>query len=824
MTRPDPRGLLFHLLALLATASAGLGQSPGPQPSAPGIRMTRLLADVRIADGVATTTLRQVLHNDTGRVAEAIWILPLPEDAVADGFSMKVGGVVTQGEVLDAGRARGVYESIVRQRRDPGLLEYVGRGCLRARVFPIPARGEVEVEVGFRQILPALHGLRRWSLPLDAVGLPGKRPEQVILDLSIESRKPIRNVFSPTAGVHVVKQDEHSARASYEGGERRDELAVFYGLSEKEFGLDLLSYRARGAEEGSFLMMISPKESWAEQEITPREVSFVLDVSGSMQGRKMSQAREAVRFFLRSLRAGDTFNVIPFSTEPEPFFPAPAPADDEHLELALRRVERLEARGGTNIFEALKSGIVSDSTDSSRLPIVVLLTDGRPTVGRTEVKEILAGARSWNGGRARVFVFGVGADVNTLLLDKLAGENGGERDYVREKESIEEKTSALFTKLSSPVMTGLQVQIDGVEVSRVVPAQLPDLFKGGRVLVFGRYRGAGSRAIRLKGRVGEEPVEYVYEGTFADGPKREHDFVPALWAERRVGVLLDSMRLNGSHPELLDEIVRLGTEHNIVTPYTSHLIVEEGLGVTFTGPGDSVPPRGGGGGGGPSSPGPRGPTTGPSGPSSPGAAGPSTASRRRALDAEQVTDRLREAGVLPENATREELEALTSEIVREMRGSADSLGGLGAEDSGKQAVSDSAYLSRLMGKGRLTGSDDFFLGQGQKSKQVDLLALFTRKVGDKVFRLRRGIWTDRAYDEEKHAALKRPIEAFSDAYFALLVERPELLDYVAFSERLIVVSGEDVFEIVPAAAAAGDAEAEGDRPADEPGSVDERDG
>ena len=834
MIGPRFRRVLYTAsLALLAVPTALAQRSPAPT-TAGHVRMTRVTAEVRIVDGVPTTVLDQRLHNGSRAQTEAIWLLPLPEGAVADGFTMKVGGVEMKGEVLDAGRARGVYENIVRRRQDPGLLEYVGRGCLRARIFPIPPNGDVDVEVVFRQVLPATGGLYRWSLPWNNLGLAGSPPEQLILDLSIDSKRSIRNVFSPTPGVHVLKKDDHRARASFEGcaATKIDELAVFYGLSEKELGLDLLSHRKAGDEEGTFLMMISPKEYWAGRGVLDKEITFVLDISGSMTGRKIKQAKEAVRLFLQSLNPGDRFNVIPFSTGAEPFFPVPVTADAENLEKALAKVAQIEAGGGTNLAEALKSGISQGPRVGNRLSIVVLLTDGLPTVGETDVKRILRDAEKWNEASSRVFVFGVGDDVNTFLLDKLAAQSGGTRDYVREREPIEAKTSALFTKLSSPVLSDLELSVEGVELTRMVPSRLPDLFKGGRILLFGRYRGEGQRAIRLSGRVGDERREYVYEGSFAAGPRREHDFVSALWAERRVGVLLDAIRLNGKHAELLDEVTRLGLEHNIVTPYTSHLIVEEGLEIAYRGPADSAPagtrrgaawqgrrgpapipvPRsgGGGGGGGPSSPGPSGPAApGPSGPSTPGPAAPGApapttrggvAHRPAPPDPEMIIDRLLEAGVLPEDASLEELHTLAGDIAREMQSSEASLRGLGREESGKTAVDDSAYLARLIGQSERAGggSDDFFLGHGQRqSSQQRLLSYFTKKVGDKIFRLRKGVWIDRAYDEKKMAGRKQTIEAFSDEYFLLLRAHDELKTYLAFSDRLLVVLGEEVFEITP---------------------------
>ncbi|MEW6074135.1 MAG: VIT domain-containing protein [Planctomycetota bacterium] len=791
------------LLASVALAATPAAQT-SPAPWRP-VRMTNLSATVRIADGVATTTLRGALRNEGSRPEEATWLLPLPPGAVADQFEMVAGGVRMSGEVLAADAARGVYEEIVRKRRDPGLLEFAGRGCLRARIFPVPPQGEVAVEVRWREILPETGGLHRWSLPARAAGLEGRPPERFVLDLAIESRVSLRNVYSPTGGVQVIRKDDHRAVASFEGDLHRlppDELAVFYGLSEKEFGLNLLTYRRDGEAEGAFLMLISPRRDWDERQVLRKEITFVLDTSGSMQGKKIEQARGALRFFLESLRPEDRFNVIPFATEAMPFFPKPVPVTRETLDQALAMVREVNAIGGTNIHDALQRALTAPREATDLVPIVVFLTDGLPTVAETDPRRILAAARDWNARKTRIFVFGVGDDVNTVLLDTLAADAGGTRDYVRESEDIEEKTGTLFAKLSHPVMRDLELAVDGVRVTRQVPAVLPDLFVGSRLEVVGRYLGEGPRVIRLSGTVGDVRREFVYEGTFAAGRVAAHDFVPSLWAQRRVGMLLDQIRLHGENPELLDEVRRLGLEHGIVTPYTSHLILEEELQVSggppvrheggkqYGGPGNAVPPGERGGALGPGSP---GPTTAGGGATAPAAS-----------DLDEIAARLAQAGVLPEGTSPEALRDLAGEVAREMRESGGALRGLGYADSGRKAVDDSVYLARLLAASDASdpasGADGWFLGRGSIARRgtpADLLSLFSRKVKDKVFHLRAGVWTDRALTAELAKAERILVEAYSTEYFDLLAKLPALGPYFALSTRLVVVLDGRVYEVRP---------------------------
>ena len=434
--------------------------NPGPrtphrvdrQSASPAV-IKSLRVNAKVVDGVASTELEFVVHNPSRRPTEADWVLPLPKGATADGFTMTVNGQEMAGEVLDAGRARGIYTTIVRRRRDPGLLEYMGSGCLRARIFPVPAGGTVKVKVRWRQLLPELAGMREWRFPLRALRLGGKPPGRVAIDWQLESRKPVRNVYSPHQRFDVARKGDHRARASLEmSGQaivNAKDPSVFYGLSEREFGLDLLAFR-RAKQPGYFMMLLSPKQDWSEDQALTKSIQFVVDTSGSMSGQKIEQARKAVRFFIHSLREGDTFNVVPFSVEARPFFDGPVPATKENREIALGKVKGMQARGGTNIEEAMRFAVQTQAPDAlgDRVPMVVFLTDGLPTLGNTDAEQLVQTIAQENRAKSRVFVFGVGNDVNTMLLDKMAEQNRGARNYVAEGQDIEAPTGELLTKLS----------------------------------------------------------------------------------------------------------------------------------------------------------------------------------------------------------------------------------------------------------------------------------------------------------------------------------------------------------------------------------------
>jgi Ca-activated chloride channel family protein len=713
-----------------------------PQP----VRATLLQVGAQITDGVATTELRQTFRNDGDAIAEATWLLPLPPGAVADKFTMTVGGKEMPAEVLDAQRARAIYEEIVRKQRDPGLLEYMGHGLLRARVFPIPARGEVIVHVRWQSVLPQSGGLHEWRLPLRAVGGTGFAAEKASIDVKIQSKSALKNVWTPFPGAEVLRKGDYEARVSLEckaGQIPEHDLSVFYGLNEQAFGIHLLTYRRQG-QDGYYLMLLSPKQDWSDQPRVPRTITLVLDTSGSMQGQKIVQARDALRFFVRSLQPGDSFNVIPFSTEARPFFDGIRPADAEHVQKAMAEIDKIEARGGTNIEDALSSAFRT-APAAGTLPIVVFLTDGLPTVGTTDVDQLLALAAGKNEQKARVFVFGVGSDVNTRLLDTLAEKTRGERDYVRESENIEVKTGTLFEKLSHPVLTNVALKVDGIDVVDQMPKELPDLFRGGRVLAHGRYRGDGHRAIRLSGVVEGRTREYVFEQTFP-AVATEHGFVATLWAQKKIAVLLDAIRLHGQQKELVDEVKRLGTEFGIVTPFTSHLIVEEGMRVAQAlGHDLNLQHRFGGDDG----------------------------------DRGRVQRDLERAGVPAAPVATGP--ATGGALGDEAKKAKETLARLAEVQTGADAVEQSVMLGVA-----LRGTPMAPTNQAT--------ALLARRVHDKTFYVSNGVWVDAAFTPALKDKL-RQVEAYGDDYFALLREKPELARYLAFSSRLIVVLGDLVLEV-----------------------------
>jgi len=536
------------------------------------------IVNVEITDQVATTFVDQVFINEAPFQIEGTYIFPLSEGVSVSEFAMFVDGERLEAEMLDSEKARKIYEDIVRRRNDPALLEYMGGGMFRARVFPIPAKGEKRIQLEYSEILKADAGLVKYQYPLNTEKFSHRPLEKVSVSANLYSTSPLKAIYSPSHQVTVNRNGEHNAEIKYvdENVKPDRDFLLYYTVSLDDFGLNLLTHRI-GNEDGFYLLMLAPKPQVDESEVADKNIVFVFDTSGSMRGEKIEQAKEALKFGINTLRAGDFFNIIDFSTEVRKFKDKPVAASVENVQAALKYADALDAMGGTNINEALLEGL-KQFEDTA---MIVFLTDGQATVGVTNNNEITQNVKVSNAQSTRLFVFGVGYDVNTHLLDRLATENSGVSEYVRPEENIEVKVSAFFSKISNPVLSKLKLNMGSVVTLDVYPKQLPDLFAGMQLIQLGRYQNSGNTAITLTGEINSQTQQSVYDGTFAQ-ENAENEFLPRLWATRKVGYLLDQIRLNGENQEVaevaktsVDEIVRLGKLYGIITPYTSFLITED---------------------------------------------------------------------------------------------------------------------------------------------------------------------------------------------------------------------------------------------------------
>jgi Ca-activated chloride channel family protein len=291
---------------------------------------------------------------------------------------------------------------------------------------------------------------------------------------------------------------------------------------------------------------------------------------------KMEKARAALLFGIRSLRDGDRFNVINFAGEEHLMERRLIVADAGGRRRGEEFVKTLRPTGGTNINDTLVASM-KQFEKNDRPKMLVFMTDGLPTVGETSVDRINANLQKAKMADVRVFPFGFGYDVNTTLLDKLGSENSGMSDYVQPKEDLEIKVSNFFARVSSPVLSDVDLDFGTVDVDLTYPRKLTDIFKGMQLVVIGRYRNSAdlnSVTLTLRGKSGQESRSFSYPDLAFPARENDNDFLPRLWASRRVGWLIEQIRLNGVTKELKDDIVDLGTRYGIVTPYTSYLATD----------------------------------------------------------------------------------------------------------------------------------------------------------------------------------------------------------------------------------------------------------
>jgi Ca-activated chloride channel family protein len=532
--------------------------------------------DARVRDQVAEVQVSQTFHNPGSFQLDAEYLFPLPEDGAVQNFVLLVDGRELPGRLMSKDEARRIYEEIVRTKRDPALLEYMGRGLYRTSVFPIPPGADRRVTMRYTQVCKRDRDVVEFAYPFGTQKFTAKPIQRLSLTVRIDSRDAIKSVYSPSDDATVSRLGDHEARVTYE---RRDtipttDFRLLYTLADGALGASVLSYRPEGSDDGYFLLLASPEVKPPDVKRFPKTVIFVLDRSGSMAGKKIEQARNALKFVLGNLREDDTFNIIVYDDRVETFRPELQRYGARTRDEAERFVENVREGGSTNIQDALKTALQM-VRDQSRPSYVLFLTDGLPTAGETRETSIAENARAANLGRARLFVFGVGYDVNARLLDRLSGGNSGTSEYVKPDENIEAKVARFYSRLTSPALSGIRVGMRDTDLNRTYPRDVPDLFEGGQLVLVGRYRQSGPTAVRVSGRVGGEERSFEFPCDLASpGRGGTYDFVEKLWATRRVGDLIDQIDLHGRSKELVDELIALSTRYGILTPYTSFLADE----------------------------------------------------------------------------------------------------------------------------------------------------------------------------------------------------------------------------------------------------------
>ncbi|MGD2135081.1 MAG: VWA domain-containing protein [Gemmatimonadales bacterium] len=578
--------LVTAILAGPALAQGWIEPFPG-RPGPFGVVRERTAISVRITGRVAHVEVEEWFRNTGGGLGEGDYLYPLPGEAVFSNYSLFQGDQELRGETMDAAQARQIYEEIVRRRRDPALIELVGQGLVRARVFPINPGETRKITLRFTQMLDRTgdalqyryaaggrfsHGPRPGESPSRLQ--PEREPGPVTLTLVADEADRFGDPFSPT---HELRVDRDHGRLTVRPeGDVRGDLSLILPLERPVVGISLVTHRPAG-ENGYFMLTLSPGR--ADGGTLPRDVTVVLDVSGSMSGSKLRQAKAALRQLLASLGGRDRFRLLAFSNSVRALTTDWAEHAPDDLDRARAWIAALGADGGTNIAGALAEAFRLESPEE-RVPIVVFLTDGLPSVGERDPERIAEQAEQ-DRGRHRVFAFGVGHDVNTYLLDRLSAVGRGATEYVEPGEDVERALGLLAAKVQHPVLADLAIVDAPVALTEVYPGTLPDLFQGEELVVFGRYRYPGARErgdmetgrIVISGRRSGRTERFTTDVAF---PEHElaNDYIPRLWASRKIGVLSREIRLGGHNPELEQEIRETALRYGLLSEYTSYLVQE----------------------------------------------------------------------------------------------------------------------------------------------------------------------------------------------------------------------------------------------------------
>ena len=561
------------------------------------LKIDRYHINVAIKNQLTKTKIDQVFVNLNGYEVDGIYIFPVPDDVALSNVALSINGKPIVGELRSQRESSQVYRESARYGGNRAILEHIGTHAFVAMVSDIPAHGEQHIQFEYSQIVRVDGDLAKYTHPLSLAKSAFGHVGNLVVEMEIESDDELRTIHSPSHEIAINRKDNHHVYIRYEGVniDPDDDFLCYYSVSDENFGISLLTHRDNEKEDGYFMLLVSPKYDVKQTEIIEKDFIFVLDHSGSMAGRKVEQSKEALRYCVGNLNDGDRFNLILFNTDitsladrlnrGEEWFGGErwhnSVAISNKLidvkdgrEKALAFIDGIEGRGGTNINDALLTAL-AEKPDPSRPRIIVFLTDGQPTIGVRHPAQILENVAKANRNLSRIFVFGVGYDVNDHLLDKMAADNGGTRNYVTPNEDIEVAVSSLFRKMNEPVLVDVGVNFGEIVTKELTPKNLPDLFREEQLTILGRYEGHGDIVLKLRGIIGSEQHEFSKNVHFSE-LERDNDFLPHLWAQRRVAELMDEVALNGGNEELRREIKRLSEEYGILTPYTSFAAADDG--------------------------------------------------------------------------------------------------------------------------------------------------------------------------------------------------------------------------------------------------------
>ncbi|UCF61918.1 MAG: VWA domain-containing protein, partial [Anaerolineaceae bacterium] len=541
---------------------------------------------VTIQDTDARTRVDQRFLNPYSETIEIRYIFPLPPLASIQDFRIQLDGQSVPVDKLNSLESEMFLRNAVTYQRDPSLLQFFGWEAYAVNLN-LPPSGSVTMLLEYSETLPARGELFHYFYTLGTERYSVALLQDVSVEVDVFAEESVAAVYSPSHSIMTERIGPRHVRASFHQQNVLpiDNFELYFAITDGPLGAGFLSHADRERdEEGHFLFLLSPSSVMDADVAMPKDIVFVIDRSGSMAGEKIDQAKSAMQYILGKLGEGDRFAIVSFDDRIESPSNELQRVTNRSIQDARSYVSRLYDRGNTDIDGALRRGITlieraGFRPDASRM--IVFLTDGLPTAGVTDERVIVDRVRQSNEElQVSLHVFGVGYDVNTHLLDDLASQNNGTVTYVQPGDSLEGALTSFYGLIAHPLLTDLELRFEGLTVTDVYPRQLPDLYFGSSIAVTGRYTGVKSDKvdIRLFGRVAGEPTIQVFN--FSVDEEAENPFIPRLWATRRIGDLLDEVRVDGESDALVEEIETLGLRYGIVTPYTINIVEAQLNGVS----------------------------------------------------------------------------------------------------------------------------------------------------------------------------------------------------------------------------------------------------
>jgi Ca-activated chloride channel family protein len=567
--RPKPTVPVIVALLLLSPAAWAGVLLPHKNPEQP-LKVRKEQISVRVTNQVVQASVIQVFENQTGQPVDATYVFVPPRGAAVSGFATWVKGQKIESRVQEKKQAAETYAEAKQAGGAPALLSQLDKGTFKMKVARIEPGKTRRVELRYEGILDYRSGTIALHLPLKSPAPIVNVPRgELTLTIDITDSKEIAAVRPGSLPVKQERLSAHHVRVSYsnrDGKAPDQDLRLQYDVRSKKIGLTFLSHRIKG-EDGFFMLLAAPQELTTNRDIVKKDVVFVFDVSGSMAGEKIEQARGALKKCLSFMNRGDRFGIVAFSDGTNPYKNSLDSLEPKRVQKAEAFINRLEPNGGTNIHLALLEGLKLTGS-SGRPKVIIFLTDGQATAGITDSRAILAAVKQANARGVRIFTFGVGSYVNNALLERLGKENRGGVDFIGQGAALEQAVAAFYTKISRPVLSDLSVSFGSITAAMTYPNVLPDLYKGSQLLLVGRYRGEGAAKSSLSGMLNGARKSYAFTASFPHD-NRDNAFLPRLWASRRIDYLLSQMRMHGETQEGRQEVIRLSKRHHIATRYTS---------------------------------------------------------------------------------------------------------------------------------------------------------------------------------------------------------------------------------------------------------------